>query len=159
MSLGLVTHTQGGWWGGDENNEEQWIQKWRVSPASQCWLTGCSVPAVPWICNDLLLTKPQQHWDMTHALSGSFGSPVAFTITLAVPCSKRGDVWKEERQNDQFLDFWGFVVITRVVRSEVACAKWSCHREGEQEGAEGASWGRIILSVLWETIAVNMGLP
>lgn len=50
-------------------------------------------------------------------------------------------------------------MMTGVVRSEVACAPWSCHGEGEQEDAKGASWAAITLSVLWEAVAVNKILP
>lgn len=49
--------------------------------------------------------------------------------------------------------------MTGVVRSEVACAPWSCHGEGEQEDAKGALWAAITLSVLWEAVAVNKILP
>lgn len=36
-------------------------------------------------------------------------------------------------------------MITGIVRREVACAMRSCHREGEQEDAKGASWAEMTL--------------
>lgn len=77
-------------------------------------------------------------------MSGFSGSAVAFTMSLAVPCSKRGDVWQQEQCGEAE---WSVLGSLRICSGDWGWEEWGglCYMILPQRG-RAAGWKRSFMS-------------